>query len=182
MEADEEAEAPITVEAEPPQQSEPLAAPPAADSLPSEEQSATQIIIIVGLPVVEAAIESELVFSTTIAAFVPQSFDQAKVLLTEGASHFVAYIDSVRLWDRLDDFQGEIDQNFFMSTYTAGTIAVTSMAVSAGYVFWMVKGGCLLASVVSQLPVWQFMDPLPIFDAASSGMWSKEDEIEGMFD
>jgi hypothetical protein len=53
--------------------------------------------------------------------------------------------------------------------YSAGTVAVTSMAVTAGYIFWMMKGGYMLASVMSQLPAWQSIDPLPIFDAVAGG-------------
>ena len=34
----------------------------------------------------------------------------------------------------------------------------------------------LLASVLSQLPAWQFMDPLPIYDSVTGGYWDEEDE------
>ncbi len=60
---------------------------------------------------------------------------------------------------------------------TVGTVAVTSLAMTAGYVFWTIKGGYLLASVVSQMPAWRFVDPLPIYDLAA-GDWKDKDEDE----
>ncbi len=40
----------------------------------------------------------------------------------------------------------------------------------------MIKGGYLLAGIISQLPAWQFMDPLPIYDAVAGGYWEDEEE------
>ena len=50
---------------------------------------------------------------------------------------------------------------------------LNTSAMTAGYMFWMVKGGYLLASVMSQLPAWRFMDPLPILDAVDG--WAAAD-------
>jgi hypothetical protein len=46
------------------------------------------------------------------------------------------------------------------------------VGLSAGYVVWMLKGGSLLASVLSSLPAWQLADPLAIL------VGKKEDEDE----
>ena len=43
-----------------------------------------------------------------------------------------------------------------------GSAIATSVGLSAGYVVWMLKGGSLLASVLSSLPAWQLADPLAI--------------------
>ena len=74
-------------------------------------------------------------------------------------------MDPQELWQKLDSFQSELQSNYALHL-AAGTVAVTSLAISAGYVFWSAKGGYLIASMISNLPVWQFMDPLPIIDAA----------------
>jgi hypothetical protein len=44
------------------------------------------------------------------------------------------------------------------------------VGLSAGYVVWMLKGGSLLASLLSSLPAWQLADPLAIL------VGKKEDE------
>jgi len=51
-----------------------------------------------------------------------------------------------------------------------GSAIATTVGLSAGYVVWMLKGGSLLASVLSSLPAWQLADPLAIL------VGKKEDE------
>jgi hypothetical protein len=47
----------------------------------------------------------------------------------------------------------------------ASSIAVTG-SVSVGYIVWLVRGGVLVSSMLSALPVWQMIDPLPVLAAA----------------
>ncbi|MBI9019264.1 MAG: tandem-95 repeat protein [Phycisphaerae bacterium] len=64
---------------------------------------------------------------------------------------------------------------------TVGTVTTVSGVLSFGYLLWLIKGGSLLASVMSNLPLWQFVDPLPILDSTNSDSHgfktSKETEI-----
>jgi hypothetical protein len=41
----------------------------------------------------------------------------------------------------------------------------------ARYVIWLIRGGLLLSSVLSSLPAWRFVDPLPV-------LAYREDEAE----
>ena len=43
---------------------------------------------------------------------------------------------------------------------------MTSLTTTAsvGFVVWMLRGGFLIASLLSSLPAWTFVDPLPILD------------------
>lgn len=54
------------------------------------------------------------------------------------------------------------------------TVAVTG-AMSVGYVIWLLRGGLLLSSLLSSLPAWHIVDPMPVL--ARSGR--SEDEGEG---
>ena len=54
------------------------------------------------------------------------------------------------------------------------TVAVTG-AMSVGYVIWLLRGGLLLSSLLSSLPAWHIVDPMPVL--ARSGR--AEDEGEG---
>jgi hypothetical protein len=50
---------------------------------------------------------------------------------------------------------------------------------------WMIRGGYILASVLSTMPVWQSIDPLPVLsalDAMDDDDESLEDMIENMED
>jgi hypothetical protein len=57
------------------------------------------------------------------------------------------------------------------SAIVGGTAAV-STGLSVGYVVWTLRSGILMTSLLSSLPAWRFIDPLPIL----SGKVSAEDE------
>jgi hypothetical protein len=46
----------------------------------------------------------------------------------------------------------------------AATVAIASasLATSAGYLTWLLRGGSLFASVLASLPTWRTLDPLPV--------------------
>ena len=77
----------------------------------------------------------------------------------------------------LDGFQTDVFGERNLVNYTAGSVALASLGMTAGYVLWAVKGGHLLASMMSSLPAWRFMDPLPVLNAAAVG--SREEESGG---
>jgi hypothetical protein len=46
----------------------------------------------------------------------------------------------------------------------AGSATVASVSASAAYLLWMLRGGSLLSSLLSILPAWRTLDPLPVLD------------------
>ena len=59
-----------------------------------------------------------------------------------------------------------------------GSAIATSVGLSAGYVVWMLKGGSLMASVLSSLPAWQLADPLAILAGTKGHGDEDEDTLE----
>ena len=75
------------------------------------------------------------------------------------------------------------------TTMASGVAAVGSLSV--GYVIWLVRGGVLMSSMLSALPAWQMVDPLPVLAAAGATKRARgaaapgdeeDDEIERLFD
>jgi hypothetical protein len=64
--------------------------------------------------------------------------------------------------DQLDRVRQEIADAASGETLLVGGAGATATALSAGYVLWLVRGGVLLASVMSSVPAWAAVDPLPI--------------------
>jgi hypothetical protein len=52
-------------------------------------------------------------------------------------------------------------QTHLEKAIVASTIA-TATGLSIGYVVWIVRGGLLISSVLSSLPAWRLVDPLPV--------------------
>ena len=59
----------------------------------------------------------------------------------------------------------------------ASSIAVSG-GLSIGYVIWLVRGGVLVSSMLSALPAWQLIDPLPVL-ATAAGKKRKAASNEG---
>jgi hypothetical protein len=84
----------------------------------------------------------------------------------------------------LEEVRNRIEEQFAQNrTVVASTIAV-STGLSVGYVLWLVRGGLLLTSVLSALPAWQVVDPLPVLGTmkrARDDTAADDDAIEGLF-
>lgn len=97
--------------------------------------------------------------------------------------------------NRLDDEMQQLrrqllDESDLHNQMFAGGIALSS-GLSVGYVIWLVRGGALLGSMLSSMPAWQMMDPLPVLARAGraaaaagpdEGDGGKDGEVENLFD
>jgi hypothetical protein len=76
----------------------------------------------------------------------------------------------------LDAVKEEIGNEMMFDRAVMGSAIATSVGLSAGYVVWMLKGGSLLASVLSSLPAWQLADPLAILVGKKGDENDEEDD------
>jgi hypothetical protein len=72
------------------------------------------------------------------------------------------------LWNRLDLLKDELSSDMFDQTLTVGVATTLTTALSVGYVMWTLRGGYLVASLLSTIPTWRMIDPLPILDSYDS--------------
>jgi hypothetical protein len=49
--------------------------------------------------------------------------------------------------------------------FTIRTVSQVALAMTAGYVMWSLRGASLLASLLTSIPLWRSLDPLPILEA-----------------
>ena len=56
------------------------------------------------------------------------------------------------------------ENNFSTHQLMIGSTAIVSTSLTVGYVIWLLRGGALLASLVSSIPAWCSFDPLPIVE------------------
>lgn len=73
-------------------------------------------------------------------------------------------------------------------TAMASGVAISG-GLSIGYVVWLVRGGVLMSSMLSTLPAWKMLDPLPVLAAASASKPRRgrkdadpADDVERLFD
>ena len=86
----------------------------------------------------------------------------------------IGFPDSiVSAWN---DLRNELDNDEMVSTAVVGSSVAVTTGLSVGYVIWLIRGGVLVSSVLSSLPAWQSIDPLPVLNIADSARRDDEDE------
>ncbi len=81
-----------------------------------------------------------------------------------------------RLWEALDAMGREMDRADPGLAVAWGGSAV---ALTAGVVSWLLRGGYLMGSLLTTLPLWSRLDPLPVVDAAPRREPCDGEEPEG---
>jgi hypothetical protein len=91
--------------------------------------------------------------------------------------------DYEHLRDSLDAVKQEMTGESRLGKVYLGSAIVSSIGLSVGYVAWLLRGGMLLASLLSSVPAWQFLDPLPILARKKDDDDSDDNEsLESMVD
>jgi VCBS repeat-containing protein len=83
---------------------------------------------------------------------------------------------------QLNSLQNDINHQLHLDKTTVASSLVVSTGLSVGYVLWLVRGGVLLSSLLSTLPAWRLIDPLPILGYLDRGKRGsdEDDSLEGM--
>ncbi len=96
------------------------------------------------------------------AAPAPAPAPPPVVLTPEGVA-FIAEPAS-RLATELDSMHKEIVQEADALKLMAGSASFVSLGLSVVYILWTIRAGYLVASLLSSMPAWTFVDPLPILN------------------
>ncbi|MCA9216692.1 MAG: tandem-95 repeat protein, partial [Planctomycetales bacterium] len=62
----------------------------------------------------------------------------------------------------MDELRDEVHRDELLTRVMLGSSLAATTSLSVGYVIWLIRGGVLLSSVLSSLPAWQLVDPLPV--------------------
>jgi hypothetical protein len=71
-------------------------------------------------------------------------------------------LDTGTFITRLDDMRDELIENQSATEKLVGSGLTLSAGLSVGYVVWLARSGVILSSVLSSLPAWRLIDPLPV--------------------
>jgi hypothetical protein len=67
----------------------------------------------------------------------------------------------------------QVDNSIKLQSVMVGSGAAVTGTLSVGYVIWLLRGGLLVSSLLSSLPAWHAIDPLPVLGR------TEQDEDEG---
>jgi hypothetical protein len=71
-------------------------------------------------------------------------------------------MQSTEMLQALDQMRESLHEQSAWDATAVAALAATSLGLSVGYVLWLLRGGVLLSSLLSSLPAWRLVDPLPI--------------------
>ncbi|SFG42837.1 putative Ig domain-containing protein, partial [Neptunomonas qingdaonensis] len=77
-------------------------------------------------------------------------------------------VNSSGLMNGLDQMEKQFQQRIGLDQMVVGSSIAMSTSLSVGYVAWLLRSGVLLSSVLTSLPAWRFIDPLPILSTLGS--------------
>ncbi|WP_338416311.1 cadherin domain-containing protein [uncultured Sphaerotilus sp.] len=86
----------------------------------------------------------------------------------EAPKRLVAYADlwgsrsGTSLAEQMDRLRQEVADAQQAGMVSLASTALVSTGLSVGYVIWLVRGGVLMTSLMSVVPAWAGMDPLPV--------------------
>ncbi|MHB8745598.1 MAG: DUF4347 domain-containing protein [Gammaproteobacteria bacterium] len=101
-------------------------------------------------------------------------------LRSAGAGVLSSLISNASFTRELNNLRDETRHDITITKMTAGVSIVTTTGLSVGYVAWLARGGALLTSVLSSLPAWRIIDPLPILAFSHKHVEEEDDSLESM--
>ncbi len=79
-----------------------------------------------------------------------------------------AILENQTMWNDLNSFRDQLESQQHSSALVEDIVVGTTTAVTGGltvgYVIWLIRGGSLLATMISVMPTWMSFDPLPVMD------------------
>jgi len=80
----------------------------------------------------------------------------------------LSILENHAMWNQLNSFRDDVnsrrESTTMMENIVVGTTTAVSGGLTVGYVIWLIRGGSLLATMMSVMPTWISFDPLPVMD------------------
>ena len=96
----------------------------------------------------------------------------APVEFLQEVGEFFSQLDAVR--EEIEEAAISVHAGVIGSSLTG------AMGLSVGYLLWLTRGGLLLASLVSTMPAWRLIDPLPVLAHLGDGDDDDQDSLDSM--
>jgi hypothetical protein len=88
----------------------------------------------------------------------------------------VAAMEAPEVRRALDEMRERAQEDVKLEARVAGSVFVVSTGLSVGYVLWLLRGGALIASLLSSLPAWRLVDPLPVLGSMGGRAGDEDDD------
>jgi hypothetical protein len=98
-------------------------------------------------------------------------------MATPEPGEYLGYVsEEGLLWTSLDELNQRLGFGTILRNLLVGSALMAATVVSIVYTLWTVWGGYLLTSVLSLMPGWKLLDPLPVLELAEKREESDDDK------
>jgi hypothetical protein len=98
----------------------------------------------------------------------------------KAAMQEIAVVQEPEFQKELNKLREEVHEEAVVETRVAASVFVVSSGLSVGYVLWLLRGGVLLASLLSSIPAWRLVDPLPVLGRVGGQSDDDDESLEEM--
>ena len=106
------------------------------------------------------------------------SFAARNVATSAQVEQFLTSMRAQGFMDELDRLREQARHEFTLEHTLALSATGVTFGLSVAYVFWMIRSGVLVGSLLSALPAWRVLDPLPVLSRAD-GTTDEDDDESG---
>ncbi len=144
----------------------PEASLPADDAVPRPASSvlaSTANPVAVAAPTLRGAgTEASALWGAAQIALTAPGDEAAAIVQRIAFDYFGADGGSSTFAQALDEVRRQMNDESAPVQMGLATSALVSSGLSVGYVLWLARGGVLVASLISSVPAWASVDPLPV--------------------
>ncbi len=98
----------------------------------------------------------------------------------KGALPEIAAVREEAFQQELNKLREDVQQEAVVETRVAASVFAVSTGLSVGYVLWLLRGGVLIASLLSSIPAWRLVDPLPVLGRVGGHDDEDDESLEEM--
>ncbi|MEO8630786.1 MAG: hypothetical protein ABI612_22215, partial [Betaproteobacteria bacterium] len=117
----------------------------------------------------KAAIQLAMLLNPAAPPLDAAAFDPMNYTATADPAALAAYKSTLRNdhWvSELNHMRSDVDDQISLEKKIIGSTVAVTVSVSIGYVMWLLRGGVLMSSLLSSLPAWHIIDPMPVLSQA----------------
>jgi hypothetical protein len=101
---------------------------------------------------------------------------QIEVATIPSINTSMSRFDTAVMCDEFDELNKLLVDDDILHQWMVGSAVGLTTGLTVGYVFWSVRAGYLLTSLIAQVPAWRIIDPLPILDSLDESSLATDNE------
>lgn len=110
------------------------------------------------------------------------------VFTSTDVGSMVYVLEQTGFWTELDTFEQDVQASILQEgeweELVVETTTVAGTTLTVGYIVWLLRSGSVVFGLVSSLPAWTMMDPLPVLQSGlenlGDGDHSDDDSLQGI--